>query len=85
MSISYYDSKNDKYPVEPVALASETWKIYNMKTPEEFQAHYLEIRGKTKEEIKELLPKMNDDRDKPLLLLPKKLEPGLYYKLTKKT
>ena len=27
---------------------------------------------------------LNDDRDKPLLLLPTKLEPGLYYKLPAK-
>ena len=84
MSLSYYDSKNDEYPVEAVALASETWEIYNMKTTQEFQTHYLKLRGKTEEEIKELLPKMNDDRDQLLQLIPKKLKPGLYYQLTEK-
>ena len=70
--------------MEAVSLAKGTWEIYKMKTPREFQTHYLKLRGKTEEEINELLPRMNADRDIPLLLLPTILKPGFYYKISER-
>ena len=84
MSLGYYDTETGKYPMEAVPLAKDTWEIYDMKTPREFQTHYLKLRGKTEEEINELLPRMNADRDKPLQLLLTKLKSGFYYKLNEK-
>ena len=51
MSLGYYDTETGKYPMEAVPLAKDTWEIYDMKTPREFQTHYLKLRGKTEEEI----------------------------------
>ena len=84
ISLGYYDTETGTYPMEAVSLAKDTWEIYKMKTPREFQTHYLKLRGKTEEEINELLPRMNADRDIPLLLLPTILKPGFYYKISER-
>ena len=79
MVLRYWDSKKDCWGHESVFLTHEDWPISKMKSPSEFQKHYLSKNGKTSEEIGVLLPKLEEDKYDALL--PKKFKPGEVYKL----
>ena len=45
MALQFYDKKNTKLAAETVPLAEEDWPITELKSPEDFQRHYLSIMG----------------------------------------
>ena len=80
MLLRFLNPKNDNWSHESVFLAHKDWPISKMKSPSEFQKHYLSKNGKTSEEITVLLPKLVEDKYNTLL--PKKFKPGEVYKLS---
>ena len=84
MILSYCDPKTMETANETVLLADTEWKISNYKTPEEFQVHYLEKRGFTGDQIIEMMKTLLLDKDTALETIPKKLKPGIFYKLSEK-
>ena len=84
MVLSYCDPETLETHNETVLLADTEWNISKKNTPEEFQAHYLEKRGIDGGEVMRMMNTLLLDKDTALETIPKKLKPGLFYKLSAK-
>ena len=85
MTLQFYNQATGKFDAaENVPLVDINWPIYKLKSPEDFQRHYLSVMGgHTTEEVEMLMqPHLDDERYE--MLLPKKLKPGIVYKLPAK-
>ena len=85
MVLQFYNQKTGKFnAAENVPLVEDDWPIKKIKSPEDFQRHYLSVMGgHTTEEVDMLMePHLHDERHD--MLLPKKLKPGIVYKLPAK-
>ena len=82
MTLQFYNQATGKVDAaENVPLVDINWPIYKLKSPEDFQRHYLSVMGgHTTEDVEMLMhPSLDDERYE--MLLPKKLKPGIVYKL----
>ena len=84
MVLSYCDPETLETHNETVLLADTEWKISQLKTPEDFQAHYLEKRGIDGGQAMQMMNTLLLDKDTALETIPKKLKPGQFYKLKDK-